>query len=152
MGKILYTHDRDIAGLLQDFENRLKRLENGGLLKSAVPQFRYNAVITGAWPVTINFITTNPTSYVLIIWQITAFTTVGTVSMSATLTVDSTVVDTTTMFINPANQHMTFPMGVMTYKGLAPSASHSATVAISGGTSNSGDSGRILVVEFPTST
>jgi hypothetical protein len=148
MGNPIYTHDRGEAALLASFDNRLKRLENGGLLQSAVAQFRAAASLTGAWPSSTAFTTTNPNSTVLLIWNITAFSVAGTVTLTATLKVDGNTVDSTSLFFNPTNTHLTFPLGVASVTGLA-TGSHTAAISLSGGSSDANDKGHILVVEFP---
>lgn len=147
MPPLTYYYDRDMVGRVKDLEDRLKALERGGVLRPSSPKVRLNSSIAGAWPQSVSFTSTNTTSTILVLWQITAYNT-ATGAITATLQIDGTTQDTATMVTSVINTHECLPFGAAVVVGLT-ATSHTAQVSLTAGNSDGNDRGRILILEIP---
>lgn len=147
MAPVVYTRDADTVDRMMRLERRLTRLECGYLGPGVSVQVRAAQALTGPWPVSTSFAVTNTGSTVLVVWQTSAYTTVGGLT-TVNLNVDAVLKDSSTQYFNSTNFHMPFPMGLVSIVGLA-AGNHTAQVALASGTSDANDHGHILILELP---
>lgn len=149
MPKVIYPADQGIYARVAALEERLRRVESGGVLTGAKVTVRaQNTGLVGPWPQSLAFTVANPTSTILIIWYGTGYNPSGT-GISLLLKVDGTQVDGAGLSATSAtNEHTATGSGVVALTGLA-AGSHTAQIVVGVGTSDSGDRGHIVVLELP---